>query len=422
MVNNTSNVSNNNQLPDDWDEIKLEKVFPVLEAGVSVNSDETAHSFCYVLKTSAIHNGKFDSTQKKPVINRDCCRVKCPVVVGSIIISRMNTPQLVGECGYVDSPVTNCYLPDRLWQARNITPAQYDFKWLSYVLSYGPYRNAIREASTGTSNSMKNISKENLLCIAIPKPEITEQRQIAKALSDIDELIFNLEKFIKKKKAMREGAVQELIVHKKALPGFDNTEMKYRIGNIGDFYNGLSGKTKKDFGRGTARYITFLNVLINAVIDTDILESVDVASDENQNSVRVGDLFFNTSSETPEEVGMCAVLLTDVSNCYLNSFCFGFRIKEKDVDPLFFSYYFNSAEGRKIMAILAQGATRYNLSKTNFADTNVILPEYKKQKEIARIISDMDSEIASLQSKLEKYRKIKSGMMDELLTGKVRLV
>lgn len=119
---------------------------------------------------------------------------------------------------------------------------------------------------------------------------------------------------------------------------------------------------------------------------------------------------------------MCAVLLTDVSNCYLNSFCFGFRIKEKDVDPLFFSYYFNSAEGRKIMAILAQGATRYNLSKTNFADTNVILPEYKKQKEIARIISDMDSEIASLQSKLEKYRKIKSGMMDELLTGKVRLV
>lgn len=269
---------------------------------------------------------------------------------------------------------------------------------------------------------MKNISKENLLCIAIPKPEITEQRQIAKALSDIDELIFNLEKFIKKKKAMREGAVQELIVHKKALPGFDNTEMKYRIGNIGDFYNGLSGKTKKDFGRGTARYITFLNVLINAVIDTDILESVDVASDENQNSVRVGDLFFNTSSETPEEVGMCAVLLTDVSNCYLNSFCFGFRIKEKDVDPLFFSYYFNSAEGRKIMAILAQGATRYNLSKTNFADTNVILPEYKKQKEIARIISDMNSEIASLQSKLEKYRKIKSGMMDELLTGKVRLV
>ena len=119
---------------------------------------------------------------------------------------------------------------------------------------------------------------------------------------------------------------------------------------------------------------------------------------------------------------MCSVLLDDVRDVYLNSFCFGYRLKNKDIDPLFFSYYFNSCEGRKIMSVLAQGATRYNLSKSYFSETTVNFPKHEKQKAIAQILFDMDSEIESLQQKLEKYRQIKSGMMDELLTGKVRLV
>lgn len=196
---------------------------------------------------------------------------------------------------------------------------------------------------------------------------------------------------------------------------------KFKLGDIGTFYSGLTGKSKKDFGTGSAKYITFLNVLCNPVIDTKILESVRISKNETQNLVAKGDLFFNTSSEIPEEVGMCAALTEDSENTYLNSFCFGFRITNPEIDPLYLSYYFNSQEGRKIMRVLAQGATRYNLSKSNFSDIVILTPKRDEQIEIASALSDIYNLIVNLEKLIEKKKAIKQGTMQELLTGKRRL-
>ena len=253
-------------------------------------------------------------------------------------------------------------------------------------------------------------------------PPIEEQKRIAEALSDVDSMISSLEKLITKKKAVKQGAMQELLTGKKRLPGFAGEWKNYIVGKMGEFYSGLSGKSKKDFDCGEAHYITFLNVLSNVKIDISILASVDVKEGEMQNAVQKGDLFFNTSSETPEEVGMCAVLDDVVENTYLNSFCFGFRLKDDTHNPLFLSYYLNSSIGRRIMSVLAQGATRYNLSKANFAETIINLPTKEEQTAIASILSDMDNEIEALEQKLEKTHQIKQGMMQQLLTGKIRLV
>ena len=119
---------------------------------------------------------------------------------------------------------------------------------------------------------------------------------------------------------------------------------------------------------------------------------------------------------------MCAALLDDVENTYLNSFCFGLRITNPEMYPLFLSYYFNSQEGRQIMKVLAQGATRYNLSKTNFSETIITVPDKEEQIAIAHLLLDMDVEIDTLFAKLEKARNMKKGMMSELLTGRIRLV
>src|SRR5665811_125228 len=130
----------------------------------------------------------------------------------------------------------------------------------------------------------------------------------------------------------------------------------------------------------------------------------------------------STSSETPEEVGMCSVLMDDIENLYLNSFCFGYRLFDNaQTDGLFISYLINSSSGRKLLASLAQGATRYNLSKSNFNKVEVVIPQYKEQKAIALILSDMDYEIENLETKLQKTQNLKKGMMQELLTGKTRL-
>lgn len=407
-------------IPEEWDVTSLSDAFQNLEAGVSVNSDERQNADFFVLKTSAISDGLINIDEAKPVVKKEYARLKCPVKKGSIIISRMNTPQLVGACGYVAEDAKGYFLPDRLWQVINSKPEKYDFRWLNYLLNQYRYKNAIHAVATGTSNSMKNISKERLLEIRIPRPSIEEQKFIVKAISDIEALIFDLEKLIKKKQNIFTGTMQSLLSGKIRIS--DSLWEKYVIGDIGDFYSGLTGKQKDDFGKGNARYITFLNVLNNTVIDISKLESVQVNEDEYQNEVLKGDLFFNTSSETPEEVGMCAVLMDSIRNTYLNSFCFGFRLKTKKVYALFFSYYFNSQEGRKIMRVLAQGATRFNLSKDYFSQTEIELPPYEDQVEIAQTLADMEGDILSLEKKCLKYKAIKQGMMEELLTGKVRLV
>lgn len=407
-------------IPEEWDVTSLSDAFQNLEAGVSVNSDERQNADFFVLKTSAISDGLINIDEAKPVVKKEYARLKCPVKKGSIIISRMNTPQLVGACGYVAEDAKGYFLPDRLWQVMNSKPEKYDFRWLNYLLNQYRYKNAIHAVATGTSNSMKNISKERLLEIRIPRPSIEEQKFIVKAISDIEALIYDLEKLIKKKQNIFTGTMQSLLSGKIRIS--DSLWEKYVIGDIGDFYSGLTGKQKDDFGKGNARYITFLNVLNNTVIDISKLESVQVNEDEYQNEVLKGDLFFNTSSETPEEVGMCAVLMDSIRNTYLNSFCFGFRLKTKKVYALFFSYYFNSQEGRKIMRVLAQGATRFNLSKDYFSQTEIELPPYEDQVEIAQTLADMEGDILSLEKKCLKYKAIKQGMMEELLTGKVRLV
>ena len=163
-------------------------------------------------------------------------------------------------------------------------------------------------------------------------------------------------------------------------------------------------------------------MLTNIVIDSSIFELVNICSYEKQNEVRQGDIFFNTSSETPEEVGLCAVLEEDVKSVYLNSFCFGFRITDNDVSGKFLAYWFRSAAGRTLMTTLAQGSTRYNLSKESFRGAYVCIPpSLAEQKAIAEVLSDMDAEISELEAQKAKFESIKQGMMQELLTGKTRL-
>ena len=305
-------------------------------------------------------------------------------------------------------------------QINAIIPSnEYSVNYLYYLMEINKEYLLANSGITATRIVSKNDFAKLKFAVSTNKKE---QEYIAKALSDVDNMISSLEKLIAKKKAIKQGAMQKLLTGKKRLPGFAGSWEDYIIGKMGDFYSGLSGKSKKDFDSGEAYYITFLNVLSNVKIDPSILASVDVRENESQNSVRKGDLFFNTSSETPEEVGMCAVLDEDLDNTYLNSFCFGFRLNDDSHNPLFLSYYLNSAIGRKIMSVLAQGATRYNLSKNNFAETVIQLPEKEEQNAIASILSDMDNEIEALEQKLAKTRQIKQGMMQQLLTGKIRLV
>lgn len=267
------------------------------------------------------------------------------------------------------------------------------------------------------ANIQDNVGIGDLAKMKIPlPPTLSEQKSIAQVLSDTDALIQALEKKITKKKLIKKGVIQKLLTPK------DNWK-ESKVSSIGKPYGGMSGKTKADFSNGNAHYVPFMNVMSNPIIDTGYLDSVKIHKGESQNKILKGDLLFNGSSETPEEVGFCSALLEEIDNLYLNSFCFGFRVHDtKQYDSLFLAYFFRSTLGRKFFYSLAQGATRYNLSKTNFLKSKLSLPVYEDQVQIAAIIRDMESEIENLELKLSKYQLAKKGMMQQLLTGKIRLV
>lgn len=278
-------------------------------------------------------------------------------------------------------------------------------------------------ANLMVGSTFKRANVQQIRNFSVPMPPPSEQRAIAAALSDVDALLGGLDRLIAKKQGLKVAAMQQLLTGQTRLPGFSGEWEVKRLGELGLIYGGLTGKTKADFGDGAARYITFMNVMSNVVIDCEIFDRVNVSTAETQNRAKKGDLFFNGSSETPEEVAMCAVLLEDVQDVYLNSFCFGFRFRE-DVaaNGVFFAYYLRSKEGRELMKALAQGSTRYNLSKVALLNSSLRLPEHFEQTAIATILSDMDTELAALQARRSKTQALKQAMMQALLTGQIRLV
>jgi type I restriction enzyme S subunit len=189
-----------------------------------------------------------------------------------------------------------------------------------------------------------------------------------------------------------------------------------KLGELGYSYSGLSGKTIDDFGEGKP-FIPYMNIFSNGEIDPDKLEYVRIADNEHQNKVEQGDWFFTTSSETPEEVGMTSVLVDNIGEAYLNSFCFGFRLYNKqEFDPKFASYLFRSEELRKKISLFAQGSTRYNLPKQQmFEKLFISYPaSLSAQRHIAAILASADKVIAATQKTIAKYKQIKQGMMEEL--------
>ena len=239
----------------------------------------------------------------------------------------------------------------------------------------------------------------------------------------MDGLLNALEALIAKKRAIKQATMQQLLTGKTRLPGFSRKWKTDQMGQIGSIYGGLSGKTKIDFEDGNARYVTFLGVLENVVLNIRHTERVHVGPSESQNSVMKEDLLFNASSETPGDLAIGAVMGEQLDNLYLNSFCFGFRIHDKDkYVSLFLAYFFRGNVGRDIMNALAQGATRYNMSKSQFLALELSIPSCDEQHAIVSVLSDMDAEIAALEQRRDKTLTIKQGMMQQLLTGRVRLL
>ena len=351
-------------------------------------------------------------------IPQDVAATALPIKKGDLLFAGSGeTAEEIGRCA--------AYLGEEQAYAGGdvivLTPSGQNSIYLGHLMN-SPMVSA-QKARMGQGDAVVHIYINNLAQVQIELPPITEQNAIAEVLSDVDGLINALEALIAKKRAIKQATMQQLLTGKTRLPGFSGAWETTRMGQIGSIYGGLSGKTKIDFEGGNARYVTFLGVLENVILDIRHTERVHVGHGESQSSVMKGDLLFNASSETPGDLAIGAVMGEQLDNLYLNSFCFGLRIHDKDkYVPLFLAYFFRGTVGRDIMNALAQGATRYNMSKNQFRSLELSMPSGDEQRAIAAVLSDMDAEISALEHRRDKTIAIKQGMMQQLLTGKVRLV
>ena len=286
--------------------------------------------------------------------------------------------------------------------------------FLYYLIQSEAYQS-VANISSGTKMPRSSWLLVSETQFSIPKYK--EATMIGEFFTSIDKNITLHQSKLDKLQATKKALLQEMFPEegqdkpKRRFKGFSDAWEQRKLGSIGLTYTGLSGKTKKDFGHGEAKYITYLNVFQNTISNITMTDKVEI--DPIQNEVKYGDVLFTTSSETPEEVGMSSVWLGDTPNIYLNSFCFGFRPNQK-IDSYFLGYSLRAPYMRDKIKILAQGISRYNISKNKVMELEISLPNNEEQKLLGTFLQRIDLIITLHQRKLDKLKNLKQAYLNEM--------
>ena len=266
----------------------------------------------------------------------------------------------------------------------------------------------------GNPKLMNNVMAD--IVIQIPT-QAEEREQLSSFFAKLDNLITLHQRKYDKLTNVKKSMLEKMFpkngsnVPEIRFKGFTEAWEQRKLGEMGQTYTGLSGKTKDDFGHGSGKFITYMNVFSNPVASSNMTEAIEI--DDSQNKVQFGDVLFTTSSETPDEVGMSSVWLENAENTYLNSFCFGYR-PTTEYNPYYLAYMLRSSSMRKKITFLAQGISRYNISKNKMMDIEMPIPSIDEQKQIGEYFRNLDNLITLHQRELEKLKNIKKSCLENM--------
>lgn len=289
--------------------------------------------------------------------------------------------------------------------------------YLKYYFLSQRFQNKLFSKAIGTT--VLGIQGKVLHKMSVTFPSKEEQEKIAYFFSLIDDKISLQGEKVEALKDYKKGVMQKIFTRELR---FKDGEGKYypkweekELNKLGDTYTGLSGKTKENFGIGEAKYVIYKNVFGNTLAKEEQVELVEINKGEKQNKVIKGDLLFTTSSETPEEVGMISCWNYDTEDLYLNSFCFGYRLFDlEQCSPIFMAYLLRSEVYRKKISILAQGSTRYNISKNELMKMKVSIPIIDEQRKIESLLLCLESKIEREREKLNSLNEYKKGLLQQM--------
>lgn len=260
---------------------------------------------------------------------------------------------------------------------------------------------------------LKTITKKHLSNFLLPVPTIAEQSSIAEALSDVDALITSLDDLIAKKRATKQGAIQVLLTGKARLPGFTSEWDHKSLGNLFLITAGMS-KSKYIVEYGQYLIVDMGSISINGKLIA--LKQTDYCGD----FLEYGDLVMPKDDIGGGNIiGKAAFIDKDKKYIYGDHI---YILKSKLGDPYFLSLVINSFEINQKLRKKVSGSAQLGLSRKSVEEEIIVFPSLEEQKSIAKVFSEMESEISFLEQKRDKTKALKQGMMQELLTGRIRLM
>lgn len=262
------------------------------------------------------------------------------------------------------------------------------------------------------------------LPIVLP-PTIEEQTAITNALNETDALITDLEKLITKKQNIKQATMQVLLTGKKRLKGFKGEWEKVTLKQIGECIRGVSYNGDNDLSvfetHETLRLFRSNNIQEGKIEFTNVQYVQDYRVSNKQHMLP-NDILICMANGSKELVGKAAIFNATDAKYTFGAFMGCFRIQRNNVDNRFIYYNFCTYNYRSQIDVLLSGSSINNLKPSDIEAIKIVVPSFSEQQAITSILLDIDNEIEALQQQLSKYKLMKEGMMQDLLTGKVRLI
>ena len=400
---------------DPWEQRKLAELIKTITTGKSVNSDEgeVSDGDIGVLKTSCVSYDRFNSSESKPVVKSEQQLVKCAVEKDSVIVSRMNTPERVGACGYVSTDFPNLFLPDRLWKLKFQDTVDTYFVYM--MLVSGAYKEKITSMASGTSGSMYNIPKETFLNLQLVIPaKIDEQKQLGKILKKIDTLITlhqrKYEKLVNIKKSMLDKMFPQngASVPEIRFKGFTDPWEQRKLGEI----------AKAVVRNDPASDAPIMMITAgNGFIEQSDRYAFNNAGESLKKYILLecGELAYNHGASKLRPYGSCFALTT-VEKARIPFVYHCFSVEKSN--PEFLSIELNGAnvenQLRKIVSSGARMDGLLNIAYSEYTEVTVQLPKKEEQDWIAKFFKHLDTLITLHQRKLEKLQNIKKSCLEKM--------
>ena len=399
------------EFKEEWVEKKLGEITSKISDGIHSTPTYDSNGDIYFINGNNLVNGRIDFKTSKKISVQEFNKYKNYLEAKNTLLLSIN-----GTIGNIAKYEGENILLGKSAAYINVVSKFISRCYIFYYLQTSKiYESFLREL-TGTT--IKNLSLKSIKNIIVYISELDEQQKIGEFFSKLDRQIELEEQKLEKLEEQKKGYMQNIFLQQlrfKDENGNDYPEWrKIELGNLGTTFTGLSGKTKEDFGHGNAKFITYMNVFKNTIAELELTKKVDVKDNERQSKVEYKDILFTTSSETPNEAGMSSIWLYKSENMYLNSFCFGFKVNYKDIEPIYLTRYLRSENMRKKITVLSQGSTRFNISKREMMKLTINFPVIEEQTKIVKFLDIAERRIGEQNKKLEQLKQRKKGFLQKM--------